>query len=126
MQAILEGKKEFVTVDQVPQYKIPPYGELGIKNVWPQVSQLPKFEDYLPDNYRPSNPRMDKRFFWGVLGGAYPGLVEEMLHESRSKRLERREAAKAPKRILKITDKWLEALKNAKFEPGKSILFWLF
>jgi len=85
----LSDSKLYVECSEVPLLRVPSWPELSVKNIWPVVSGLPNLQDYFPDNFDPYSPRVDRRFFWGIIGAVYPGLIKDLVEDCRKQRLAR-------------------------------------
>ena len=62
--------------------------ELGIARIWPQAQQLPRFSEYMPNEWDLQNvKKVERNFFYGVLISLAPEYVEQLVLDIRAQRL---------------------------------------
>lgn len=101
---------------------IPCWPELAVKKIWPLAIRLPGFVDYMPDEYE-GGRRVDRTFFWGVLGTLNAEFVQHLVAQARTQRNAHRVQNAVPPTLINVAPQWLpELLGGVMPAPGKYLL----
>ena len=85
MQGILSNRKRYLRKSEHRDLKLPLWPELSIGRLWPEAQQLPRFSEYLPDDWTLQNPKkIERNFFFGILISLAPQFMETVVLDVRS------------------------------------------
>jgi len=120
MQKILNHTKRYLTLQETRQFRVPLWPELSIARIWPQAKQLEHFILYMPDEWDTQPKKVERDFFWTILGSLQPDFVEHVIIDCREQReaLKRARPPPVPKQ-LQIAPEWTQALLMHGFTSGK-------
>ena len=104
-----------VEVAQLAQH-VPHWPELSVQRIWPLAIQFPLFFQYMPDEYD-GGRRVDRGFFWGVLGTLEPEFVRHLVDEARRQRQVHRAARAVPPTLINVAPGWLGELLGGHYDP---------
>ena len=88
MQAILANRKRFLRKFEHRDLKLPMWPEISISRIWPEAQRLPRFSEYMPDEWSVQNPKkIERNFMFGILISLAPEYVEQLILDIRSQRI---------------------------------------
>ena len=68
LQAILCSRKRFLRKFEVRNIKIPHWPELSIARLWSEAIMIPRFLEYMPDEWSLANiKKIEREYFWSIL-----------------------------------------------------------
>ena len=77
---------------EVKLFPVPKYKELGVKNVWNFVKEIPELLQYFPEFADDDYP--DRDLMWEVLGTLRKNACKRLIHDSRMARSKNEEENK--------------------------------
>ena len=88
MQAILANRKRFLRKFEHRDLKLPMWPVISISRIWPEAQRLPRFSEYMPDEWSVQNPKkIERNFMFGILISLAPEYVEQLILDIRSQRI---------------------------------------
>ena len=109
MQAILTTKKRFFRKYEQRNLKLPLWPELSIARVWPEATQLPRFNEYVPNEWSLASPKkIERDFFFGVLISLAPEYVEQLILDIRSQRIEQNAGKVVQQQAINVSHEWID------------------
>ena len=80
MQGILSNRKRYLRKSEHRDLKLPLWPELSIGRLWPEAQQLPRFSEYLPDDWTLQNPKKIERNIDNDRTESNPGIARLSSH----------------------------------------------
>ena len=120
LQAILSSRKRFFWKNEQRGLKLPLWPELSISRVWPQAAQLPRFNEYIPDDWSLEHiKRIERAFFFGVLITLAPEYVEHLVIDIRAQRINQQANRIIRPQAIGVAPEWVTHLLSQPFISGK-------
>ena len=111
MQAILANRKRFVRKFEHRELKLPLWPELSISRIWPEAMKLPRFAEYMPDEWSLQNvKKIEREFMFGQLITLAPEYVEMLVLDIRKQRLEQNATRVIKPRVIAVSNDWVGQL----------------
>ena len=120
LQAVFAEEKWTITKSHCSLMKVPPWPELGVKNMWPTLKAIPNVEKYLPDSWLQNGlKRCDRKFLWQVVGFLDPVFVNVLIKDCTVQRDAREEEQYEDLDDQPITNKWKAELAKVPYAASK-------
>ena len=68
----MKNKKKALNKGQVRLMKTPRWPELAINKLWDDAMLIPGFKDYMPFDWKATSKKVERSYFFGVLGTLMP------------------------------------------------------
>ena len=105
----MTSRKRFFRKFEHRSLKLPLWPELSIARVWPQATQLPRFNEYIPNEWSLQNPKkIERAFFFGVLISLAPEYVEQLILDIRNQRLEQNAGKVVQQQAINVSSEWVD------------------
>ncbi len=105
---MLGGTKELLHLNQVKHVNMPPFDELSVKALWPDMRGHEEFMKYFPSKF-PVGRLPDRSYFFNVMNTVMEGYVTQIIRHANKVRASKSHMAEA-NQTIEITDEWYEKL----------------
>ena len=103
------NRKRFFRKFEHRQIKVPLWPELSIARIWPEAMKLPRFAEYMPDEWSLDNPKkIERDFVFGVLVTLAPEYMEQLVLDIRKQRIDQNAGRVIKPRVITVANDWVE------------------
>ena len=78
LKSLLGGDKDFLKMEKVSFINPPNWDEIGVKNLYAQVTGQDEMKKYFPDKWAKGS-QCDKSYFFNVLNTIFPDQVKTVI-----------------------------------------------
>ena len=117
LKEVLAGTKALLPLNQVKRVNMPPFDELSVKDLWPQMLGHEEFMRYFPSKF-PKGRQPDRSYFFNCLNTVMEEYVSHIIRHAQTTRATKSHQAEAVQTI-EITDEWYEKLSAIPFVSCK-------
>ena len=96
--------------------------EISISRIWPEAQRLPRFSEYMPDEWSVQNPKkIERNFMFGILISLAPEFVEHLVLDIRQQRIDQNAGRVVKPQAIAVSNEWVDQLLAQPFISSKSI-----
>ena len=118
MRSVFADEKELLKRDEVITIKVPLFKEVKIEDLYQRYKDDPAMKLRLPDFF-PKGRQIDRTYFFNVLNTVHTSDMEAILaHAFKQRNMAAHSGDMAE--TIKISEEWLERLKEVPFRSSKS------
>jgi hypothetical protein len=113
LREVLSGSKELAPLNKVKRVNMPPFDELSVKALWPDMKNHEEFMKYFPSKF-PVGRLPDRKYFFNIMNTVMEEYVAHIIKHANNVRATKAHNAEAAQTI-EITDEWYEKLSAIPF-----------
>ena len=85
LRLVLNDEKFFLKRSVLKTIEVPPYDELSVRNLWPNVKDNPEVMKYMPDKMA-KGKYVSRTYFFNVLYMLFPDYLSKMIAHAQKQR----------------------------------------
>ena len=94
MREVLSGTKELLPLNSVKRVNCPPFDELSVKALWPDMKNHEEFMKFFPSKF-PAGRLPDRSYFFNIMNTVMEDYVTQMIKHANKVRATNQHKAEA-------------------------------